>query len=81
MCSTASKGRQLCLTSQELEKDRLDLAAQNQQLAAELEKLKLSQAKKKGPKGKNELERFVDLRILVRVSLFQTSWLRQCGRV
>lgn len=43
----------------------MDLAAQNQALAAELEKLKLSQAKKKSARGKSELEKFVDLRILV----------------
>ena len=52
---------------QELEKDRLDLASQNQALAAELERLKLSAAKKKKVKGKSELDRFVDLRILARM--------------
>ena len=49
----------------ELEKDRTDLASQNAALAAELERLKLTAAKKKKVKGKGELDRFVDLRILV----------------
>ena len=53
---------------EELEKDRSTLAQQNMALEKELEKLKLSAAKRqRGKRSKDEqLDRFIDMRVMVR---------------
>lgn len=53
---------------EDLEKERSTLASQNAALAQELEKLKmlnLSSSKRKKPRAKSELDKYIDLRILL----------------